>query len=158
MWDSFDLKCPVSEDEEGDFKIENVYHLEYEVGSDSDEAGGSSNRAGGGGGGQSDNSDDSDSDLEDTIFVASVLLDNDTDLAQWADSSSESSEGDHEQTFEFELSNYDVENGSETWKCVNCGQPNVPYIRYCHRCWQERKGWVPERPKPKRGKNISNSF
>merc|ERR1719342_1475754 len=35
---------------------------------------------------------------------------------------------------------------------VNCGQPNVPYIRYCHRCWQERKGWVPERPKPKRGK------
>jgi len=149
-FNSSPLKQSSSGGGEGDFKIENVYRLEYEVGSDSDEAGGSSNRAGGGG--QSDNSDDSDSDLEDTIFVASVLLDNDTDLAQWADSSSESSEGDHEQTFEFELSNYDVENGSETWKCVNCGQPNVPYIRYCHRCWQERKGWVPERPKPKRGK------
>ena len=78
------------------------------------------------------------------------------DLAQWADSSSDSDDHEDaggEQTYEFELSNYDVENGSETWKCVNCGQPNVPYIRYCHRCWQERKGWVPERPKPKRGKN-----
>ena len=135
----------------GDFQIENVYRLEYEVSSDSEGEDESKKRSGEGGkraGGGNSDSNDSDSDLGEAIIVASVLLDNDTDLAQWADSSSES---DQEQTFEFELSNYDAESGCETWKCVNCGQPNVPYIRYCHRCWQERKGWVPERPKPKRG-------
>jgi len=127
------------------FKIENCYRLEYEVSSDSDEGGDKKSD----GDKKNDDSADSDddSDLGEAIIVASVLLDNDTDLAQWADSSSES-----DQEFEFELSNFDAESGSETWKCVNCGQPNVPYIRYCHRCWQERKGWVPERPKPKRGK------
>ena len=133
-----------------DFKIENVYRLEYVVPSDSDEGGEAGDKAGGANSGGGSSSDDSDSDLGEAIIVASVLLDNDTDLAQWADSASES---DQEHTVEFELSNYDVESGNETWKCVNCGQPNVPFIRYCHRCWQERKGWVPERPKPKRGTN-----
>ena len=151
---------------EDDFEIENVYRLEYDVSSDEEgETPGagcsnspdkkkSNNRRI-----EDDSCEDSDSDLGEAIIVASVLLDGkdqDTDLAQWADSSSDSDDHDDaggELTYEFELSNYDLENGSETWKCVNCGQPNVPYIRYCHRCWQERKGWVPERPKPKRGKN-----
>jgi len=150
---TFNTEQKSSDGEGADFQIENVYRLEYEVSSDSEGEDESKKRNGeggkrAGGGGNSD-SNDSDSDLGEAIIVASVLLDNDTDLAQWADSSSES---DQEQTFEFELSNYDAESGCETWKCVNCGQPNVPYIRYCHRCWQERKGWVPERPKPKRGK------
>ena len=30
-------------------------------------------------------------------------------------------------------------------------------MRYCGRCWKERKGWLPDRPKPKHKKASRNS-
>ena len=27
-------------------------------------------------------------------------------------------------------------------KCLQCGSPSKPYVRYCGKCWRERKGWV----------------
>ena len=30
-------------------------------------------------------------------------------------------------------------------------------MRYCGRCWKERKGWLPDRPKPKHKKAARNS-
>jgi len=150
--------------EEEEFNIGNVYSVEYEIASSGESeaedggSSGSSNKkdgeSGGGlNGGENGNSSasDDDSDLEDLTIVASVLLggSNDTDLAEWADSSDDS---DDSEDAMFALSTYDVEAGNETWRCLNCHQPNEPFIRYCHRCWQERKGWVPERPKPKRRK------
>jgi len=59
-----------------------------------------------------------------------------SDFANWADSDSECSSDDSGS--DFVLSNYDPElqDGVDTWNCVNCGQPNTPYMRYCHRCWE----------------------
>ena len=31
---------------------------------------------------------------------------------------------------------------AELRKCVQCKSPSKPYIRYCGKCWRERKGWV----------------
>ena len=38
-------------------------------------------------------------------------------------------------------------------KCLQCGTPCQHYIRYCGKCWRERKGWVStyERKKKKKG-------
>ena len=30
-------------------------------------------------------------------------------------------------------------------------------MRYCGRCWKERKGWLPERPKPKHPRRKGSS-
>merc|ERR1712008_405925 len=49
----------------------------------------------------------------------------------------------------------DPEN-QDFWKCLNCKQPNTPYIRYCSACYKERKGWLPDRPKPKK-KRVEKS-
>ena len=144
-----------STDDEEEFNIENVYSVEYEIPSDSD-----SNEEGKDKDDDESDSSSDDSDMEKVLFMASVLIDNDTDLAEWADSSDTEDSGS-----DFTLATFDVESGNETWKCLNCHQPNDPFIRYCHRCWQERKGWVPERPKPKRkrkekrtnGQNIKSS-
>jgi hypothetical protein len=63
-----------------------------------------------------------------TNLISSI---NSSDFSNWADSDSDAEDN------EFALSNYDPElQDSDVWKCVNCGQPNVPYMRYCHRCWE----------------------
>jgi len=54
-------------------------------------------------------------------------------------------------SFDSELDNADI------WKCISCKTPNKPYIRYCSKCWNIRKGWVPERPKIKRKGRKSSS-
>ena len=42
-----------------------------------------------------------------------------------------------------DLDSYDSElEPADRWKCLKCGTPNKPYIRYCGKCWRERKGWV----------------
>jgi len=54
-------------------------------------------------------------------------------------------------TDEKELDSFDSElDNADIWKCISCKTPNKPYIRYCAKCWNIRKGWVPERPKHKR--------
>ena len=30
----------------------------------------------------------------------------------------------------------ELRDGSDGWNCVSCGEPNTPYMRYCHRCWE----------------------
>lgn len=41
--------------------------------------------------------------------------------------------------------------------CIQCFTPNTALIRYCIECWQDRKNWIPERPKrpKKKGMNMS---
>ncbi len=57
-----------------------------------------------------------------------------SDFSNWADSGSEFSSDD---SSDFVLS--DPELQGDVWKCVKCNQPNTPYMRYCHRCWEVRK-------------------
>ena len=71
------------------------------------------------------------------LFASTVLLSDETDF--WADSESDS---------EVDLAhmiNYDPEvsnNGAgELWKCINCEEPNTPFMRYCSRCWKV-KNWI----------------
>ena len=124
------------------FQVENVYSVEYELESDScDEK----NKT------ISDNESDSNSESSDVeaalISTAVAILD--TDFGNLGDSSD---------TDDSIVDHYDPELGiGDTWKCVKCHQPNIPYIRYCQRCWKERKGWVPDRPKPHKGKRKNKA-
>merc|ERR1712004_13792 len=45
----------------------------------------------------------------------------------------------------------------DSWTCLDCKQPNTPYIRYCSTCYKERKGWLPARPKPKKKRSKKTS-
>ena len=40
-------------------------------------------------------------------------------------------------------------------KCLQCGSPNKSHVRYCGKCWRERKGWISthERKKKRKGKS-----
>ena len=78
--------------------------------------------------------------FQDVVLAASASLivaaiGDDPDF--WADSESD-----------FELSNFDPEIGpksSESWKCVQCGCANTPYIRYCGQCWEVRTQFMLQR-------------
>lgn len=64
--------------------------------------------------------------------VTSLLNDiESSDFSNWADSGSEFSS---DESSDFVLS--DPELQGDVWKCVKCSQPNTPYMRYCHRCWE----------------------
>lgn len=36
---------------------------------------------------------------------------------------------------------------ADRWKCLRCGILNVPPMRFCHKCYEIRKGWLDPRPK-----------
>ena len=38
------------------------------------------------------------------------------------------------------------------WKCLQCRTPIKKYIRYCNKCWRERKGWISSYQRKKRRK------
>ena len=54
-----------------------------------------------------------------------------------------------------DLDSYDSElEPADLWKCLKCGTPNKPYIRYCGKCWRERKGWVSSYQRKKKRKTT----
>merc|ERR1712173_472181 len=89
---------------------------------------------------------------EDVVIVAATAFELLSANQSYDDEADESSDDD---TNVFD--GVDLEN-TDTWKCVKCKQPNTPYMRFCSACYKERKGWLPDRPKPKkkRLKKISN--
>lgn len=57
-----------------------------------------------------------------------------------------------------DLDSYDSElEPADLWKCLQCGTPNKPYIRYCGKCWRERKGWVSTYERKKRRKTSKEA-
>ncbi|KAK8747938.1 hypothetical protein OTU49_016235 [Cherax quadricarinatus] len=46
-----------------------------------------------------------------------------------------------------ESTDEDPELVADHWKCLTCDEKNKPFVRYCSKCWQLRKNWLPERPK-----------
>lgn len=75
----------------------------------------------------------SDSDVEDIVLADVVVCVPDDDDAQfWADSSDS-------QSSDSEIGEDDL------WQCCVCGNRNVPFQRYCQRCWKRRFGWLPDR-------------
>merc|ERR1711881_813461 len=64
----------------------------------------------------------------------------------------EADESSDQDEMENAFNGVDLENGDKR-KCQDCKTPNTPYIRFCSACYKERKGWLPERPKPKHKKN-----
>ena len=96
------------------------------------------------------------------------ILENQDDDSLGADASSDDDDDD--------FTVCDLEN-RDHWTCLECKQPNTPYIRYCSTCYKERKGkeksfkfcqnflgfnfsiapgWLPARPKPKKKRKKTN--
>jgi len=123
------------DDEDEEVHEYDVYEIEYEPeeASDCDEP--PSKKSGG------DNSS-GESEIENNIILATVanILDQGSDDSIGADASSDDDD---------DFTKCDLEN-RDTWTCLECKQPNTPYIRYCSTCYKERKGWLPARPKPKK--------
>jgi len=46
---------------------------------------------------------------------------------------------------------------ADRWKCLRCGVLNVPPMRFCHKCYEIRKGWLDPRPKPRRRRGNHNN-
>merc|ERR1711881_164744 len=94
------------------------------------------------------------SDIDDIVIAIAVKKLNEVD--EYSEETSD--EGDEAESSNDEaddITRFDPEN-PDFWKCLNCKQPNTPYIRYCSACYKERKGWLPDRPKPKKGKRAEN--
>lgn len=120
-----------------------VYEIEYEPeeASDDDEKDPKKSPSG-------DNSS-GESEIENNIILATVanILENQDDDSLGADASSDDDDDD--------FTVCDLEN-RDHWTCLECKQPNTPYIRYCSTCYKERKGWLPARPKPKKKRKKTN--
>lgn len=128
----------VDKNESGDEEQEyDVYEIEYEPEDVSDndtpaKKSGAENSSG-------------ESDIDEAIVVATVAqLFQESDDSDDADASSEEDQ---------DFTKGDLEN-LDSWTCLECKQPNTPYIRYCSQCYNERKGWLPARPKPKKKRNA----
>jgi len=130
------------DDEDEEVHEYDVYEIEYEPeeASDCDEP--PSKKSGG------DNSS-GESEIENNIILATVanILDQGSDDSIGADASSDDDD---------DFTKCDLEN-RDSWTCLDCKQPNTPYIRYCSTCYKERKGWLPARPKPKKKRSKKTS-
>merc|ERR1712096_56438 len=176
--DAVPAEAPESNDSSDNvFEIDNVYQVEYEpeseIDTEIDEPDKNGRRKN-----KSARFSDSDTDLEDVIIFAATLFElaDDTDLAEWADSSDTvasdsgietpgviSKEGSNLAHIDQEKNKYDAESTSVR-TCISCNKPDIhlhPLMRECHSCWQNRRGQKPDRPKPRRRKNKGkgkNSF
>lgn len=137
------------EDEKAeDWRTAVVYSVEYDVESSSEDER-RPNMAGGG----ADSDSEKDTDIEDDYRVAAGAV------AVMADAMGSDSDylGDSEEEEE------EVNSGEkildcvdpeleerDNWRCAQCDTPNTPLIRFCAKCWKIRKGWMPDRPKPRR--------
>ena len=99
---------------------------------------------------------DSDTDLEDAIFVATATLFEFTDIAEWADSSdtepsdsgietpvaiSKDANASNQHHESRGSSDESVETSARQIKCISCDQPDEslfmnPLMKECHSCWQ----------------------
>lgn len=91
---------------------------------------------------------DSDSEIDDVgiAVLAYTLVQEELEDGFWADDDSDT---DEENTEEEDL---DPECVSDRWDCLTCGLKNKPFVRYCGKCWQLRKNWLPDRPKKRKRK------
>jgi len=97
-------------------------------------------------GGGADSDSEKDTDIEDVMVVAVMAKAMGCDSDYLGDSEEEDvAPG------EKELDVVDPElEERDNWRCAQCDTPNTPLIRYCGKCWNIRKGWMPDRPKPRR--------
>ncbi|XP_045584368.1 E3 ubiquitin-protein ligase Mdm2 isoform X2 [Procambarus clarkii] len=124
--------CRNTEFEESDVdEIETGSFEEYEIASDDAR--------------EEEHSDDDDSMVEDVdvaVYALHVSAQDESEEDFWADDSD---------TDDQCLDN-DPELAAERWDCLTCGIKNRPFMRYCDKCWQLRKNWLPDRPKKRRRK------
>ena len=133
-------------DEHNDF---DVYDVEYEPeGVSSDDEQTANSKGKNGKKRSEDDNSDIDSDIDEAIIVTATAL----ELLNTDQSYDEADESSDQDEMENAFNGVDLENGDK-WKCQDCKTPNTPYIRFCSACYKERKGWLPERPKPKHKKN-----
>ncbi|MPC10964.1 E3 ubiquitin-protein ligase Mdm2 [Portunus trituberculatus] len=94
-----------------------------------------------------DQCDDSDSSIDDVeiAVLAYTLVQDEAEEGFWADDDSVT---DSEHSDE----DNDPECVSDRWDCLTCGLKNKPFVRYCSKCWQLRKNWLPDPPKKRRRK------
>lgn len=128
-----------------------VYEIEYEPeggSSDDDEPEKRSKKA------NPQSSGESDVDEIENVVIATAVkfMLNSDEVEATSDDEASSSE---DEKVKDDFTKNDLEN-PDFWKCLDCKQPNTPYIRYCASCYKERKGWLPERPKPKKKRAASN--
>lgn len=129
------------DDEEDKYDEVHVYSVEYEP----DDA--SSEDEKNSGGKKSQDSSDDDSVIDDVVIA--LVAAQDSDLSNRADDSDSDFMDSQDEN---DIKDYDIEQGSKVWKCLNCEQTNVPVVGYCYSCYKERKDFMPERPKPKHRK------
>jgi len=151
--DDGDTDTDMEDEKAEDWRTAVVYSVEYDVESSSEDER-RPNMAGGG----ADSDSEKDSDIEDDYRVAAGAV------AVMADAMGSDSDylGDYDSEEEEEaksgqkvLDMVDPElEASDSWRCAQCDTPNTPLIRFCGKCWNIRKGWMPDRPKPKK-KNRS---
>ena len=112
------------DDEDEEVHEYDVYEIEYEPEEDSDKDEPSKKSSGENSSGESE--------IENNIILATVanILDQGSDDSIGADASSD----DDDDFIKCDLENRD------SWTCLDCKQPNTPYIRYCSTCYKERKG------------------
>lgn len=124
--------CRNTEFEESDEdEIETGSFEEYEIASDDAR--------------EEEHSDDDDSMVEDVdvaVYALNVPAQDESEEDFWADDSDMDDQS---------LDN-DPELAAERWDCLTCGIKNRPFMRYCDKCWQLRKNWLPDRPKKRRRK------
>ena len=113
----------ISDDDNADF---DVYDVEYEPeGLSSDEELPAKVKK------EEENLETDESELdEDVVIVAATAFELLNDNQSYDDEADESSDDD---TNVFD--GVDLEN-TDTWKCLNCKQPNTPYMRYCSACYK----------------------
>lgn len=121
--------CRNTEFEESEAGDESELFEEYEIADDDDDMQ------------EQDHSDDDDSVIEEVTLIAiHALCQDNSDEDFWADDSDT----------EDQSTDDDPELVAERWDCLSCGLRNKPFVRYCGKCWQIRKNWLPDRPKKRR--------
>jgi len=95
--------------------------------------------------------DDTDTDAEDTKFderiandIEAGVLSQRLESVYWGDSEDDIKTPKSDEELDFS------DSGKSKKLCVSCQAPNNLKIPYCGKCWNIRKGWVPERPKYKK--------
>ncbi|XP_063883479.1 E3 ubiquitin-protein ligase Mdm2-like isoform X1 [Scylla paramamosain] len=91
---------------------------------------------------------DSDSSIDDVeiAVLAYTLVQDELEEGFWADDDSVTDSGRSDEE------DNDPECVSDRWDCLTCGLKNKPFVRYCSKCWQLRKNWLPDPPKKRRRK------